>query len=124
MRRIVIALAAITSLALALPTPAAAQTATIVFRNDSPVPIIVQGWSLVGGVQRRGAPISIPPTRTNVDIHVPPGPRFYSVYNANQPALVLLRDFPVPVDGNLILVVRPSRQNPNHAEIVLPGAHP
>ncbi len=94
---------------------------TIIFRNESRVPIIVQGWSLVGGVQRRSAPIPIPPTRNNVDINVPLGPRFYSVYHANQPALVLLRDFPIPVDGNLILIVRPSRQNPNMAEIVLPG---
>ena len=121
MRRVVIALLAITSLALARPTPAAAQGVSVVFRNESPVPIIVQGWSLVNGVQRRGAPVPIPPTRNNVDIHVPLGLRSYSVYHANQPALVLLRDFPVPVDGNLILIVRPSRQNPMQAEIVLPG---
>jgi hypothetical protein len=134
MSRVVIALLASISLALLLPASAPAQQLlppaqlqppmlpSVIFHNESPVPLIIQGWSLVNGAQRRGAPIRLLPGDKNVDINVPPGPRFYSVYHANQPQRVLLRDFPIPIDGNLILIVRPARQNPNMAaEIVLPG---
>jgi hypothetical protein len=123
MRRVVIALLAILWLALPAPAPVAAQNfPAIGFKNESPVPLIIQGWSLINGVQRRGAPIAIAPGRVAFDLNVPQGPRFYTVYNANQPALILLRDFPIPPrPGDALFIVRPSRMNPAQAEIVLPG---
>jgi hypothetical protein len=112
-----------TCLALLAPNSVQAQNfPSIGFKNESPVPVIVQGYSIIGGIQRRGMPIAIHPGRVGFDLNVPPGPRFYTIYNGNQPALILLRDFPIPPrPGDVLFIVRPSRVNPNHAEIVLPG---
>ncbi|MCI0641631.1 MAG: hypothetical protein L0Y70_21355 [Gemmataceae bacterium] len=68
------------------------------FKNDFKVAIIVQGWSVVNGQQRRGQPLLINPGKVAWDNNVPsPGKRYYSVYDANQPSKVYLRDFAVPV---------------------------
>lgn len=69
------------------------------FKNDFKVAIIVQGWSNVDGQQRRGQPLLINPGKTAWDNNVPsaPGKRFYTIYDANQPSKVYLRDFAVPV---------------------------
>jgi hypothetical protein len=105
--------------------PASAQNLPAVgFKNETPVPIIIQGCTIINGVQRRGMPLTIHVGRGAFDVNVPPGIRFYTIINANQPAQVLLRDFPVPLQGDLLLIVRPSQQNPGHVELVLPGAGP
>ncbi|MCI0376555.1 MAG: hypothetical protein L0215_03000 [Gemmataceae bacterium] len=68
------------------------------FKNDFKVAIIVQGWSIVDGQQRRGQPLLINPGKVAWDNNIPsPGKRFYSIYDANQPSKVYLRDFAVPV---------------------------
>lgn len=69
----------------------------VLFRNDLPVPVLVQGASNVNGMVRRGPPILIPAKQAAGDFNVPGGARFYSVYDANQPARALLRDQPVQI---------------------------
>lgn len=67
------------------------------FRNDLNVPVIVQGWSVIKGMQRRGQPVLVNPKRSAWDNNVPAGIRYISVYDANQPSKILLRDRPTPV---------------------------
>ncbi len=81
---------------------------SIAFRNDLETPVIVQGHTIVNGMQRRGQPIVIRPDKTSFDNNVPAGFRFVSVFDANQPSRVLVLNFQVPVQGNrdLALVIR------------------
>src|SRR5512134_278720 len=67
------------------------------FRNEVKVTVIVQGATVVNGMQRRGQPLRIEPTKNGYDINLPPGVRFITIYDANQPSRVLLRDLPVAV---------------------------
>ena len=90
---------------------------SIGFRNDTKNAIVVQGFTLVKGIERRGQPVLLPPNRSNFDTNVPPGIRVYSVYDANQPANILLRDFPIQVKGNDLLFVIKS-QGPNKVQFV------
>jgi len=122
MRRVLIALAAITCLA----TPAGAQNfPSVGFKNETPLPLIIQGSTIVHGVPRRGAPLVVAPGRMTFDVNAPPGVRFYTVLNGNQPAQVLLRNFPVPLQGgDVLLIVRPSPQAPGQVQFILPGAAP
>jgi hypothetical protein len=90
--------------------PARAQTgATVGFRNELKSPVNIQGYSIVGGAPRMGQPIVLTPGRIGLDLHVPPGARFYNIYDANQPNRVILRDFPVRVlTRDLLFAIRPS----------------
>jgi hypothetical protein len=121
MRQVITALFAMTCLACA--APAAHAQAAVGFRNETPLPLIIQGCSVINGMQRRGMPMVVAPGRVTFDINVPLGfPRFYTVHNANQPAHILLRDFQVPVArGDILLIVRPSLQAPGQVELHLPG---
>src|SRR5688572_30514136 len=84
------------------------------FRNELKFSVIVQGWSIVNNMPRRGQPLLIPPGRTVWDNNLPLGPRYYSVYDANQPSKVLLRDQPVIVgNADQLYAIRPSPTNPN-----------
>lgn len=69
------------------------------FRNDLPVPIVVQGASIVNNMLRRGPPLLIPPGRAAWDINLPPGLRFVTIYDANQPNRILYREPPIPFKG-------------------------
>ncbi len=73
------------------------------FRNETKNAIVVQGFTVVKGIERRGQPVLLPPNRSNFDMNVPMGIRVYSVYDANQPANILLREFPIPIKGNDLL---------------------
>jgi hypothetical protein len=88
------------------------QLPTVGFRNESGRPIIIQGYSIINGVQRRGTPLLLPMGRAAFDSNVPPGIRFYTIYDGAQPSRVLLRDFQVPIRSDLLLSVRPSLQHP------------
>jgi hypothetical protein len=74
-------------------------TATIQFRNDSKIAVIVQGTSTMNGMLRRGQPMLLTPGKTAADFNVPPGFRIYSVYDANQPTQVLVRDKAIMVQS-------------------------
>jgi hypothetical protein len=66
------------------------------FRNDLKTPVIVQGMSLVGNMQRRGQPFLVGPGKTVWDNNLPMGIRYYTIYDANQQR-ILLRDSMVRV---------------------------
>ena len=66
------------------------------FRNDLKVPVIVQGVSLVGNMQRRGQPFVVNPGKKVWDNNLPMGMRYYTIYEANQQR-ILLRDRPVRI---------------------------
>lgn len=70
------------------------------FRNELKVPVIVQGYSVVNGMQKRGQAFVILPARAAVDLNVPAGLRFYTIVDANQPALTYIRNLPIPVGTN------------------------
>jgi hypothetical protein len=90
-------------------------TVSIAFRNELKTAIIVQGHSIVNGMQRRGQPIFINAGKTNFDNNVPVGARFVTILDATQPSRVLLSNFqiPVPPGRDLQLLVRPATNNPN-----------
>jgi hypothetical protein len=71
--------------------------AAVGFRNDLKTPIIVQGYTVVNGMPKRGQAIVILPGKTASDNNVPAGPRYYTICDANQPNLVWLRNVPVAV---------------------------
>jgi hypothetical protein len=121
MRQVVIALLASTCLLPSLAAPARAQGgASVGFKNETPLPLIIQGHTLINGVQRRGAPLLLGVGRAAFDLNVPPEAiRFYTVFNGNQPAQILLRDFPIPIRSvETLIIVRPSPRNPNQVEFV------
>ena len=73
--------------------------AAVGFRNDLKTPIIVQGFTVVNGMQKRGQALVILPGKTASDNNVPAGPRFYTICDANQPNMVWLRNVPIAVQG-------------------------
>ena len=80
------------------PVPAPVQaTGSASFRNDLKVPVIVQGISQVNGVLKRGQPLLVAPGKTAGDFNVPAGVRAYSVYDANQPTRVLVKDAAITI---------------------------
>jgi len=68
-------------------------------RNDLKTPVIVQGASIVNGMIRRGPPILIQPGKTGWDNKLPAGIRYVTIYDANQPNRILIRDVRVPFQG-------------------------
>ena len=86
----------------AFPSAARAQKGgvAVAFRNEMKTPVIVQGWTVVGGMQKRGMAILIPPGKTVGEINVPAGIRYYSVYDANMANLDFIRDLPTPIMGS------------------------
>ena len=79
------------------PGPAQGATGSASFRNDLKVPVIIQGISQVNGVLKRGQPLVVAPGKTTGDFNVPVGVRAYSVYDANQPTRVLVKDAPINI---------------------------
>jgi hypothetical protein len=87
---------------------------SISFRNDTKTTVLLQGASVVKGVQRRGQPILIREGKSAFDNNVPVGIRLITIVDANQPSRVLYRDsIPVPPGRDIALVIRPMPNNPN-----------
>ena len=102
--------------------PAVATGTTIAFRNELTVPVIVVGSSVVNGVLRRGQPLIVRPGKLALDGNLPPGVRLYTIYDANQPSTVLLRNFPVQLRGqDLFLAIKASPTNPGRAVLAPDG---
>src|SRR5438270_5708294 len=78
---------------------AQAPMGAIGFRNELKAPVVVQGVSVINGVVRRGPPIIIPPGKVGWDNRLPPGIRFISVYDPNQPNIALIDKEAVPFQG-------------------------
>jgi len=112
---------ALAALAFAIGTAGAQPVAgaTVQFRNDTKLTVIVQGTSTTNGMLRRGQPMLLPPGRSNSEFNVPPGYRIYSVYDANQPTQVLLRDKAIMVvpGRDVSLTIVPGQGN-HQANIV------
>lgn len=95
-------------------------TVSIAFRNDLPMAVIVQGHSIINGVQRRGQPVAVPPGKVNFDNNVPSGTfRFITVFDANQPTRPLIVNFQVPVQAgrDMQILIRTSPNNPKRIVI-------
>ncbi len=90
------------------------QTVNISFRNDTKTTVLLQGASIVKGVQRRGQPIVIREAKSAFDNNVPVGVRLITIVDANQPSRILFRDsIQVPAGRDLPLVIRSVPGNPN-----------
>jgi hypothetical protein len=90
-------------------------TVSIRFRNETKMAVIVQGASIVNGMQRRGQPIVVPAGKHNFDNNVPAGVRYVTVGDFNQASRILLRDFGIQVQPgrDLAVVIRPAPNNPD-----------
>jgi hypothetical protein len=93
-------------------------TVSIAFRNDLKSPIIVQGHSVVSGMQRRGQPVAVPAGKINFDNAVPAGVRYITVFDPSQPSRPLLQNVPiqVPPGRDLQVLIRTA---PNNAKRVI-----
>ena len=96
------------------PADAQPKSISVGFTNMSEHSVIVQGYTVVNGVQRRGQPVPMKKkSGGGYDTNVPAGVRFYTVYDANQPSRILLKDFPVVVQNrDVMLKIIPSSTNP------------
>jgi hypothetical protein len=88
---------------------------SIRFRNETKLTVLVQGYTIVQRMQRRGQPLLIPASKAKFDNNVPVGVRFITIVDYNQPSRVLLRDFPIKVQPgrDLQVVIRQAPSNPN-----------
>lgn len=87
-------------------------TVSIRFRNETKTAVIVQGASIVKGMQRRGQPIIIPAGKVSFDNNVPVGIRLITIGDFQQAARLMLRDFPLEVRRDMAVVIRPAPNNP------------
>lgn len=85
------------------------------FRNDTKLTIVLQGVSIVNGMERRGQPILIREGRAGFESNVPSGvPHLITIVDYNQPSRPLLRNFPLPVPPgrDLQVLIRTDPKNP------------
>jgi len=94
------------------PQPKNIPTVSIAFRNEHDSAVIVQGHSIINGMQRRGQPILVQPGKSSFDNLVPVGIRFITVFDANRPSRVLLQPFAVRVQGDLQVLIRTAPNSP------------
>lgn len=102
MRQVATALIAIACLTFAAHETASAQGqgASVAFRNQTNNNVLVKGYTIVPGGKRNGQILPIPKNGGKAyDANVLPGVRFITVYDALQPAKILLQDFPVPIQN-------------------------
>ena len=68
------------------------------FRNFTDTNVIVQGFTIVKGVQRRGPVLTVNKKGGMAfENNVPQGVRYYTIYDANQPSRILLQDAPMMI---------------------------
>jgi hypothetical protein len=99
--------------------------ASVGFRNQTNLPILVQGHTIINKTQRPGQILQL---KKNGDVafdaNVPGGIRYITIYNANQPAVVLLRDFPIAIQKrDVFFDIMPSPNNPK-VLVLVPGTMP
>ncbi|MFN4261727.1 MAG: hypothetical protein ACK4RK_20800 [Gemmataceae bacterium] len=70
--------------------PAPASAASLGFRNESTIPVYVQGEITVNGIPQRSRPYLLQPGQFIAEATVP-GTKIITVYDARQPARVLFR---------------------------------
>lgn len=79
------------------------------FHNGTHGGILVQGTTNVKGLLVRGQPFLVTPGKTGFDSNLPPGSvRFITIFDATQPARILLPTMPVQVSNrDHVFTVRP-----------------
>ena len=116
MRQVVTSLIAIACLTLCVAGSAQAQTpgVTVGFRNNTNVNVIVQGYTVVNNVQRRGQTLKVERQGGMAfESTVPSGYRYYTIYDAKQPQRIFLLNYPVPVkSADLFFTIEVSPVNP------------
>jgi hypothetical protein len=124
MRQALTALIAMTWLLFLTGNPALAQvpkTASVGFNNKTDLNIYIQGYTIVNGSKRYGPPLQLKKNGSMAfESNVLVGFRYYTICDANQPARVLLRDFPVPIqsrDMSLDVVI----QMPGNRIMIVPS---
>jgi hypothetical protein len=68
---------------------AAAQPTWIGFRNDTDLPVVVQGSSQINNVVRRGKPHLLYPGEAYMECIIYPGVKQFTIYDRKQPTRVL-----------------------------------
>ncbi len=76
--------ASVLALVLFAAVPCVANAATLVFRNDTKLPIIIQGTTIINGMIRKGPTIQLAPGQTFNDLYVPPGNRVIVIVDGFQ----------------------------------------
>jgi len=73
------------------------KTVTVGFRNQTNMDLLVQGYTIVNGVQRLGQPVMIRRGSIAFELNVPAGIRFYTIADAKAPLRPLLSREPVTI---------------------------
>ncbi len=96
-------------------------TVAVGFRNRTESNLLVRGYTIVNGVQRSGPSLAMKKSQGMAfETNVPAGTRYYTVYDANNPLRVYLRDFPVFVTNrDLFINILPSPTDPNSVVFIL-----
>jgi hypothetical protein len=134
MRQVIIAFAAMTCLLLVyadcsqgqLPQPAQPQPGvSIGFRNRSEYNVLVKGYTIVNGMQKPGQILQMKKSGGMAfEANVPVGVRYFTIYNANQPAIILMQNFPVSIQNrDVFFEIVPSPANPKLL-ILVPATMP
>ncbi|MBI1833079.1 MAG: hypothetical protein HYR84_16690 [Planctomycetes bacterium] len=122
MRQVVTAFVAMTCLALFAPDNAWGQvpkTVTVGFRNQTNSDLLVQGFTIVNGVQRLGQPVTIRKGGIAFELNVPPGVRFYTIVDAKSPVRPLLLREPVTIQNrDASFTIMPSPNDPKRVVLV------
>jgi hypothetical protein len=94
--------------------------------NQTNFNVLVKGYTLVNGTPRPGLLVQMKKSGgKGFEVNVPSGIRYYTVYDANQPDRILLRDHPVPIQNrDIFLDIVPVPGNPNRVLIVPAGPGP
>src|SRR5947209_20018378 len=74
-----------------LALPLTAEAAKVSFRNDTAVPIVVQGTMLIRGQLTRGKPLVIAPGKTLSYDAMPVGVARIDVYDGRRPSLTVFQ---------------------------------
>lgn len=89
------------------------------FRNQTNANVLVQGCTIINKIQRPGQILQLKKNGGMAFDNAPLGIRYITIYDANQPAVVLLRDFPVPIQKrDLFFDIVTSPTNPKMLTIV------
>jgi hypothetical protein len=81
----------ILALTAALLLPLTAEAAKVSFRNDTAVPIVIQGTMLIRGQLTRGKPLVVAPGKTVSYDAMPAGIARIDVYDGRRPSLTVFQ---------------------------------
>jgi hypothetical protein len=116
MRLVLTAFVAMTCLLLAVAEFTPAQqpnTVAVGFRNQTNSNILVQGYTIINKTQRPGQILQLKKSGGMAFDNVPLGIRYVNIYDANNPTVILLRDFPVAIQKrDAFFDIVPSPTNP------------